>query len=272
MKVGLAQVGDKGSFSKNIEQCLDYITLSKKIGVDILCFPEMQFSYFFPQDRNDREPFQWAEGIPGATVELFQEKAKETGITVVLNMIECFNYEFFNSSPVIDSNGRLLGVSRMVHIPQVDGYYGQSYFTPSCGDFRTYRTRRGRVGILISYDRHFPEASRALALHDAEIVLIPGFLTKDQDKSVYRAELQAMAYQNSLFVGMCNRVGVERNQRFEGKSLLVNPKGEILAEGSCEEEIVVVEIDLEEVKRERRINPYLKLRRPDEYLNIIRQN
>lgn len=272
MKIALVQTKDEGSFDKNVEKCLLYAELAGRLKIDILCFPEMQFSFFFPRFCDRRQVFQRAEGIPGSVVDLFQEKAKSFGMVIVLSLMECLANEFYNSAPVINSDGKLLGISRMVHIPQVDGYFGQSYFSSGCGDFLVYHTDKGRLGILVSYDRHFPEASRALALHDAEIVLIPGFITGNQDLSVYRAGLQAMAYQNGYFVGMCNRVGREKDMDFSGRSLLVNPEGEILVEGTAKEGFVVGEIDLDQVKIERARSPYLELRRPYEYCRIIRQN
>jgi len=271
MKVALAQVSDEKSFDKNLEKSLYYAELAGKMDVDVLCFPEMQFTKFFPSCCCERQVFQLGEGIPGPIVQLFQKKAKDYGMVIVLNFIERLIGEFYNSSPLINSNGKLMGVSRLVHTPQIEGYYAQTYFTPGCGDFLVYQTAKGRIGILISFDRHFPEASRALALQDAELVLIPGFLTNEQSISVYHAELQAMAYQNGYFVGMCNRVGKEGDISFIGRSLIVNPEGQIIAEASDEEGLLITEIDLDEVKRERLRSPYLKLRRPDEYYRIIRQ-
>jgi beta-ureidopropionase len=270
MKIGLAQITGSTSFEENVEVSLDFLMLGSKLEVDIICFPEMQFSTFFPSEKDFFFPFQMAEGIPGPTVERFQRMARELGMVVVLNYLERFNHEFYSASPVIDSNGKLLGVSRMVHIPQMEGYYAQNYYTPGCGDFHVYHTQFGRIGVLISFDRHFPEASRALTLHDAEIILIPGHLTKEQNLTVYKSELQTIAHQNSVFVGMCNRAGAEYDKNHVGNSLLVGPDGTILGEGSCEPGLVVFEIDLEDVSRERSKNPYLKLRRPDEYLHIIR--
>lgn len=270
MKIGFAQIKGKEGFSENMEQCLDFMILAGKLELNILCFPEMHLTDFFLSRRDHHHPFQFAEGIPGPTVERFQKLARELKLAVVLNYMERFNYEYYSASPVIDSTGKLLGVTRMVHIPQIRGYYAQSYFTPSCGDFQVYNTQYGKVGVLISYDRHFPEATRALALRDADIILIPGFIAEDQDLDMYRAELRTIAYQNCLYTGICSRVGVEGGVRFLGKSMLAGPDGDILVEGSSECELVVADIDLAEVRRLHRENPYLTLRRPDEYLYIIK--
>ncbi len=271
MKIGFAQISSKPSYEEGIEQCLDFMLLGSKLEVDVICFPEMQFTHFFPRQGDSVYPFQIAEEIPGPTVELFQRYAKQLGMVVVLSIMERFNYEFYNSSAVINSNGKLLGVTRLVHIPQMEGYYAQSYFTPSCGDFNVYITDSCSIGVLISYDRHFPEASRTLALNGADIILIPGFIDNKEDLSIYKAELQTIAYQNSIFVGMCNRAGKEDDVKYVGSSMLVNPNGEINIIGSDQNELVVTEIDINDIREERSKNQYLRLRRPDEYLQIIKQ-
>ncbi len=270
MKIGFAQTKSREGFSENLEECLDFMTLAGKLGVNLLCFPEMHLTDFFLSRADHHYPFQYAEGIPGPTVERFQKAAREQKMAVVLNYMEQFNYEYYSSSPVIDSSGKLLGVSRMVHIPQIMGYCAQSYFTPSCGDFQVYNTKFGKVGVLVSFDRHFPEATRALTLRGADIILIPGFIAEGQDPDMYRAELRTIAYQNCLYAGMCSRVGEEDGTRFIGKSMLAGPDGDILVEGSAESELVVADIDLAAARCRHKENPYLTLRRPDEYLYIVR--
>jgi N-carbamoylputrescine amidase len=272
MKIGFAQTKGKSGYLDNLEQCLDFMILAGKLELNLLCFPEMHLSDFYLSRPDHHYPFQDAEGIPGPTVERFQRLAKELKLAVVLNYMERFNYEYFSASPVIDSTGKLLGVPRMVHIPQVEGYHAQSYFTPSCGDFQVYSTQCGKVGVLISYDRHFPEATRALALHDADIILVPGFITDKEDLDMYRSELRTIAYQNCLYAGLCNRSGIEGGIRFPGNSMLAGPDGEIIVEGSSDCELVVADIDIAEVRKRRKENPYLTLRRPDEYMYIIKHN
>ena len=270
MKIGFAQTRVKDSLEDNIEQCLDFLVLAGKLELNILLFPEMQFTSFFPGSIDEGYPFQWAEGIPGPTIERFQKMARETSVVVVLNYMERFNHEFHNSSPIIDSTGKLLGVSRMIHVPLVDGYYGQNYFTPSCGDFNVYPTRYARIGIMSSYDMHFPEVARSLVINEAQIILIPGFLSSNQNLSMIKAELKTIAHQNSIFVGMSSRVGSESQYEYVGNSMMVGPRGEILVEGSRDNELVITEVDLDEIHLVREKTPYLKLRRPDEYMQLIR--
>lgn len=270
MKIGFAQIESSSKFEDNLEQCLEFMLLAGKLDLKLLCFPEMHLSDFFLHRMDNHYPFQHAEGIPGPTVERFQKSAKQLGVAVILNYMEIFNYEFFSSAPVLDNTGKILGVSRMIHVPQIRGYYAQNYFTPSCGDFHVFNTQHCRVGVLISHDRHFPEATRSLALHDADIVLIPGYLHSGQDIGMYEAELKTIAYQNCLYIGMCNRVGVEHSVEYIGQSILVGPDGKTIVKGSNKNELVVAEIDPAYVRQKKKSSPYFALRRPDEYFNIIK--
>ena len=270
MKLGLAQIKSCSGYEEYMEQSIDFMYLAGKLGLNLVCFPEMHLSDFFLHKMASSYPFQQAEGIPGPTVERFQRLARELNIAVILNYTEIFIHDFYSASPVIDSTGKILGVSRMVHIPQIEGYYAQSYFMPGCGDFHVYKTQYCRVGVLISFDRHYPEAARALAIHDADVILIPGSLYAGDDLDVYEAEIRTIAYQNCVYVGMCNRVGVEDGVRHIGGSILAGPDGKIIVRGSDKNELVIAEIDVDYVREKRKRSPYLTLRRPDEYLHIIK--
>ena len=89
---------------------------------------------------------------------------------------------------------------------------------------------------------------------------------------IYKAELRTIAYQNCLYVGMCNRVGTEDGMEYLGKSILAGPDGEIITEGSNNSELVVCKVDLADIRNKRNQNPYFTLRRPDEYLHIIKHS
>ena len=118
--------------------------------------------------------------------------------------------------------------------------------------------------------QHFFTSNIIEALHDADIILIPGYIPFGQDLGIYKAELRTIAYQNCLYVGMCNRVGTEDGMEYLGKSILAGPDGEIITEGSNNSELVVCKVDLADIRNKRNQNPYFTLRRPDEYLHIIK--
>jgi predicted amidohydrolase len=189
------------------------------------------------------------------------------GIVIVLNLFEKYNQRTYDSSPVIDSNGQLLGITRMVHITDYPCFHEQDYYTPGDCGAPVYDTSVGIVGVAICYDRHFPEYMRALALSGAELVAVPQAGAVDEwPAGLYEAEMRVASFQNGFFTALCNRVGREPKLTFAGDSFVCDPSGIVLARaGGGTEEILVCDIDLEEVDRSHGRRLFLRDRRPELY-------
>ena len=164
--------------------------------------------------------------MPGPITEAFQAKAAERGVVIVLNLFERDGARTFDSSPVIDADGRLLGCTRMIHITEYDCYHEQGYYTPGDTGAPVYDTAVGKLGVAICYNRHFPEYMRALAVGGAEIVVVPqaGSVGEWPD-GLYEAEMRVAAFQNGYFTALCNRVGQEECLTFGGESFVCAPNG-----------------------------------------------
>ena len=131
---------------------------------------------------------------------------------------------------MIDADGTLLGVTRMIHITDYDGFHEQGYYAPGDTGAPVYDTRVGRVGVAICYDRHYPEYMRALAVGGAELVVVPQAGTVGEwPEGLYEAELRVAAFQNGYFTALCNRVGAEERLTFGGESFVCAPDGRVLA-------------------------------------------
>ena len=89
-------------------------------------------------------------------------------------------------------------------------------------------TSVGRLGVAICYDLRFPELFRKLALEGAEILCLPAEWPKPRQEH-WRTLLRARAIENQLFVAAANCCGVQGKLDFFGMSLLLSPRGEILA-------------------------------------------
>ena len=138
-----------------------------------------------------------AEPLDGPLVTAFQRKARELGIVVVLNLFERDGDRTFDSSPVIDADGSLLGVTRMMHITEYACFHEQGYYTPGDKGAPVYRTRAGKVGVAICYDRHFPEYMRALAVAGADLVVVPqAGAVGEWPEGLYEGEMRVAAFQN----------------------------------------------------------------------------
>jgi N-carbamoylputrescine amidase len=173
-----------------------------------------------------------------------------------------------------------------MHIPDDPLYYEKFYFTPGDTGFRAWKTRFGKIGVLICWDQWYPEAARLTALQGADILFYPtaigwhpGEKKKDGAKqhAAWQTVQRAHAIANGCFVAACNRVGREKpaggaGLEFWGGSFVAGTSGELLAEaGAKREEIVLAAVDLAEVDEARTHWPFLRDRRIDTYGDITKR-
>jgi len=178
-------------------------------------------------------PLSLAEEIPGHTTDVFCEAAQRLGVVVVLNLYARVGDQGFDASPVIDADGTLLGVTKMMHVTQYEGFYEQDYYTVAGQQASVYQTEAGRIGVAICYDRHYFEYLRALALQKADLVVVPqaGALN-EWPEGLFEAELRVSAFQNGYYMALANRVGKEDVLTFGGGSFIVDPMGNVIARAS----------------------------------------
>jgi N-carbamoylputrescine amidase len=118
---------------------------------------------------------------------------------------------------------------------------------------------------VICFDRHFPEAIRTCAAKGAELILVPAANTKIEPLDVFEAEMRAAAYQNNVFIAMCNRVGHEGNMDFAGESLVVDPYGRVILKADDKEGLLTCELNFDLVQEARRERPFIDMRRKEFY-------
>ncbi|NOR21835.1 MAG: carbon-nitrogen hydrolase family protein [Candidatus Aminicenantes bacterium] len=267
MKIALIQQHATKDYEKNIKRGIDSFHQAASSGAKLVAFAELAFSTFLPQIPSNQEYLAMAESIPGPTTEQFSKLAKKYGVVVVLNLFERDWERTYDASPVIDADGKLLGVTRMVHIMEGPGFYEKGYYTPGENINFVYKTKVGRVGIAICYDRHFPEYMRCLGLKEAEIVVIPqaGALG-EWTEGIFEAELQVAAFQNGYYAALVNRVGKEDVVHFAGESFVVDPHGRIIAQAPKEEDhILYADCDFQQIPQSHAKKHFLQDRRPDFY-------
>jgi N-carbamoylputrescine amidase len=269
MKVACAQFRHEGDRAASLDKAVDWVARASDQGADLIVFPELAFDFFFPQVRADAKYFDWSEPIPGPTTERFQAAAAKHGIVTVINVFErAAPGRYYDASPVIDADGTLLGVSRMLHIAEEPGYNEKFYYWPGDTGWPVHNTKAGRVGVAICYDRHYPEHFRALALGGAELVVVPTATSTSEQafKDVWELEIQAVAVANQIFVAVANRAGEDGELQFFGESFVAGPTGRVVSRAKPdEEELLVAEIDLGEIEATRRHVPFLRDMRYDLY-------
>lgn len=236
-------------------------------GARLVAFAELAFEPFYPRCRAATGFAELAEPIPGPTTDALAATAKRLGVVVVANLFERDGDRCFDTSPVIDFDGTLLGRTRMLHITDYPGFHEQGYYTPGDTNVPVFNTAVGRIGVAICYDRHFPEVMRALALNGADLVVVPqAGTTSEWPDGLYEAEMRVAAFQNGYFVALCNRVGLEGELDFAGESFVCSPDGVVLARApSGAEHVLFADIDLAATNESHARRLFLQHRRPALY-------
>lgn len=267
MKIALIQQHATQDRDDNLKRGIEAFREAATAGAELIAFAELGLLPFLPQAEATPDSVRWAEPIPGPTTEVFSRLAREYGTVTVLNLFEREGDRTYDASPVIDADGSLLGVTRMVHIMEGLGFYEKGYYTPGDKADFVFQTKVGKVGVAICYDRHFPEYMRNLALLGAEIVVIPqaGALG-EWTEGIFEAELQVAAFQNGYYAALVNRVGKEEHLHFSGESFVVDPDGRLLAQApQGEDHILYAEMDLDRAAESAAKRFFLRDRRPDVY-------
>ncbi len=240
MRIALIQQKATGDIQKNRERGVEAFQKAASEGARLVAFSELAFLPFLPQKPAEPESADLAESIPGPTTEIFQDLAKRHNAVVVLNLFETDGEHTYDSSPVIDADGTLLGTTRMVHIMDGMGFHEKGYYTPGNAETFVYQTCVGRVGVAICYDRHFPEYMRNLGLKGADIVIIPqAGAIGEWPEGLFQAEVQVAAFQNGYYAALVNRVGKEETLHFSGESFVVGPSGQIIAKAPQEQDCLL---------------------------------
>ena len=267
MKLALIQQRVTTDLAANLERGLHAVRLAAADGAELVLFPELAFTPFYPQHPASGDVSALAEPVPGPTTAAFQAIARELGVVVVMNLFERAEDGTYDCSPVIDADGSLLGRTRMVHITDYPCFHEQGYYHPGDTGAPVYRTRAGAVGVAICYDRHYPEYMRALALGGADLVLVPqAGIVDEWPEGFFEGEMCTAAFQNGYFVALCNRVGQEDKLEFAGESFVCGPDGAVRARApKGSDGILLADINLADAERSHARRVLLKDRRPDLY-------
>jgi beta-ureidopropionase len=244
-----------------------------KRGVQILCLQEIfNGPYFCPGQ--DKRWYDAAEPVPGPTLDRLIPIARQYQMAMVVPLYEREQAGvYYNTAAILDADGSYLGKYRKTHIPQTSGFWEKYFFRPGNLGYPVFKTRYATIGAYICYDRHFPEGARALGLAGAEIVYNPSATVAGLSQYLWKLEQPAHAVANGYYVGAINRVGTEAPWnigRFYGSSYFVDPRGQILACGSeDQDELVVASLDLDLIEEVRRTWQFFRDRRPDAYGPLV---
>ena len=288
LTVALIQQCCSGDTAANLETQTRDIRQAATAGARLILLQELHNTLYFCQVE-DPTLCDLAEPIPGPTTERLGALAQELGVVIVASLFERRAAGLYhNTAVVLDTDGRIAGRYRKMHIPDDPGFYEKFYFTPGDLGFSPIDTAVGRLGVLVCWDQWYPEAARLMALAGAELLLYPTAIGWNPDDPAAEQARQreawitiqrAHAVANGMPVLACNRTGQEPDPsgqtagiRFWGSSFIAGPQGEILAQAAEDApQILTATIDLAHGEAVRRIWPFLRDRRIDDYGDLTRR-
>jgi predicted amidohydrolase len=242
MRVAVAQMEPRlAEKERNLDAALERLEEAAAAGAQLLVLPECAIpGYMFD---SAEEALPYAEEIPGPTTEAFERECARLGVHAITGLLERDGDTLYNAAILVGPDG-LIGSYRKTHLP----FLGVDRFVTPGDEFKVFDTALGRIGLIICYDLRFPEATRTLALHGADLVALP-------TNFPMAAKLQcdviapARAAENRIYLLVANRVGKERWGEFCGWSQIVDPYGTRLAEaGETEETLLVADVELEKAR------------------------
>ncbi|MSO66750.1 MAG: carbon-nitrogen hydrolase family protein [Pseudolabrys sp.] len=261
-KAAMIQMRSGLAPAANLEAAVAMIGEAKSAGADYVLTPEMTN---IMEIKRERLFAAIVEEDADASLATLRELARKLGITIHVGSlaIKLSSEKAANRSFLIDPKGRIAARYDKIHMFDVDLANGESY-----RESRSYRPGEqavlsdlpwGRLGLTVCYDLRFPALYRALAEAGATMLAIPSAFTQQTGEAHWHLLVRARAVENGCFVFAAAQGGKHESGRETfGHSLIVDPWGRILAEGSTEPGVVMAEIDLAEVAKARARIPSLQ--------------
>jgi predicted amidohydrolase len=244
----------QGDVDANLAHVRGALKRAADQGANLAVLPEMWSSGFAYKTLNEL-----ALRTAGIVEELLA-LSRELKLVIVGSMPEPDGDKVFNTVFLAD-NGTLAGVYRKIHLFSLLGE-DRAF---SGGDRRLLaETSIGRIGVIICYDLRFPELSRRLAVEGAQVICVPAQWPKPREEH-WRTLIRARAIENQLFVVACNACGPIGKLDFFGMSMIVDPKGNVLAEVGEGEGEVIATLDMQAMADWRAQIPCFNDRRPELY-------
>lgn len=286
--IGLIQQSNTTDVEENKRKLAGSILDCARRGAELVVLQELHNSVYFCQTENV-SLFELAETIPGPSTAFFGNLAREHGVVLVSSLFEKRAAGLYhNTAVVFDKDGSIAGKYRKMHIPDDPGFYEKFYFSPGDLGFVPVQTSIGKLGVLVCWDQWYPEAARLMSMRGAELLIYPtaiGWDPRDDEEEKSR-QLDAWvtiqrshAVANGLPVISVNRVGFEADPAdqskgilFWGTSFVCGPQGEFLAKASSHaEQNLLVKADISRSEDIRRIWPFFRDRRIDDYQDLTKR-
>lgn len=255
---------------RGVSKILGIIEAASRDGIDLLVLPDASLGGYIG-DLRSPDIDQLPPTVDTDGPELSAIALAAGPMTVCVGFTEAAQGKRYNTAVCLSGDG-ILGLHRKVHQPA-----GESLAYAAGNDFSAFDTPVGRIGMLIDYDKTFPEAARTLALDGARIITAlsawPASVTdrasrlpNDRQSRLFDLYDAARAAENQVVLVSSNQTGVMGKLRFLGQAKVVGPGGEVLAKTWAKGGMAVCDIDIDaEINRARTVLHHLAERRTDTY-------
>jgi N-carbamoylputrescine amidase len=281
MTVAITQMASENDWKKNCDKAEALVRDAAKQGAQLILLQELFDGDYFCIEQHAKF-FKNAHEIEHhPTVARFAALAKELGVVLPVSIFERAGQAHYNTTVMVDADGKQLGIYRKSHIPDGRGYQEKFYFSPGDTGFKVWDTAVGRIGLGICWDQWFPECARAMALMGSEILLYPTAIGSEPPNPFYDSSnhwqntMRGHAAANIMPLAASNRVGREvapdgRADIFYGRSFISDYQGEKLVEmDRVEEGVRLQSFDLEAIGELRRSWGVFRDRRPELYGGLL---
>lgn len=261
--IALGQVESVRDPEENLEKARGVVAKAADRGADLVVFPEYLMSWG-SGSHNRSSMSEVAQPLDGTFVSGLSEAATEAGVWIVAGIIESnpSGDRPYNTTVVLDQGGRLRGSYRKSHLFDAFSYRESAGFRAGDKLFTPIESPVGCLGLFVCYELRFPEVARHAADNGANLLIVPSAWVAGPLKDLHwRTLITARATENGCFVAAAAQVGNE----FSGQSLVVDPMGVSVAEGTERECVVYAELDPNRVAEVRQEVPSLRHRRPELY-------
>jgi NAD+ synthase (glutamine-hydrolysing) len=261
LRIGLCQINTTvGDIERNTKKILDYITKGKKMGADLLAFPEMAVTGYPPEDLLLMPKFI------EANLKAIKTIAKATSsITAVVGFVNK-DGDIFNSAALLHG-GKLIDVYSKIYLPNYGVFDEDRYFQAGKENF-IFNLKSTPIGLSICEDLWYPgDPIRTQTLYGgAELIVNISSSPYHAGKLAFREKMiSTRASDNAAIVAYCNLVGGQDELVFDGGSMIFDQNGNLIARGKqFEEDLVLADLDMEAVFRLRLHDPRIRRERVSE--------
>jgi N-carbamoylputrescine amidase len=268
LRVALAQYASVvGNAPATVAKACRLIELGASQGADLVLLPEYSNTEYFAQHRDYRY-LDYAEHDDGPSISRIRQSARDLGVFVAANFYEnAGGGHLYNTTALIDRGGAIVGKYRKTH-PAAIKSLEKIYFRYG-SQFPVFPVDGWRVGVITSDDNFYPEATRCAALAGADVILMPHAVIRG---ILWEPLFQTRAFENSVYICIANKIGVEQAFDFCGRSLAVDPFGTVLlVTDDSTEGAQCATLEIDNVYEARKRFHLYRDRRPDLYQRLVQE-